>query len=250
MTKYFVTAILIFISSFLFAQDEVLKSKYISNPINIDGDASEWHLPLRYYDKETKLFFDFSNDGENLFLCFQSNDNAEQKKILRSGITVTINIKGKGKSKSSIRFPVNEVVNKKNTTAANDNDTKYNFPVKDYKMQIKGFKTKDGIIPINDASGINAFMNQENKKLTYEIRIPLKELSGDDYKDDFEKALELTVEVLPLKPNYSAQKTSGIDGNEGNVENKDEENNQGRYQENSAMFEKTEFKQKFTLAKH
>src|SRR5450759_4772687 len=88
MIKQFLTSVLLFVSIFSFAQSDILKSNRIASVIKIDGDASEWHLPLRFYDNSTKLFFDFSNDDNNLYLCFQSKDDAEQMKIMRAGITI------------------------------------------------------------------------------------------------------------------------------------------------------------------
>ncbi|HEY8690159.1 MAG TPA: hypothetical protein VIM07_13070 [Chitinophagaceae bacterium] len=246
--KYFFTSALLFVSIFCFAQSDVLRSKRIASVIKIDGDASEWSLPLRFYDKDTKLFFDFANDGNNLYLCFQSNDNAERMKIMRAGMTVTLKIKGG--SKASIKFPLQPTAYDKNM------------------MEVKGFKTKDGMIPINDNSGINAALGYENQKLSCEISIPLKELSGDDYVKDFEKDIELEVEVHPMKQNGSGgdRNFSGREGGgrmgggggmhrgvmnggkQGNMQ-KSEDSNQEPKEDKTAMFEKTEFKQKFTLAK-
>ena len=62
MIKQFLTPALLFVYIFSFAQSDVAKSNRIASLVKIDGDASEWHLPLRFYDSNTKLFFDFSND--------------------------------------------------------------------------------------------------------------------------------------------------------------------------------------------
>lgn len=104
MIKQFLTSVLLFVSIFSFAQSDILKSNRIASVIKIDGDASEWHLPLRFYDNSTKLFFDFSNDDNNLYLCFQSKDDAEQMKIMRAGITITLSTKGKGKRMSRMEI--------------------------------------------------------------------------------------------------------------------------------------------------
>lgn len=247
--KYILTSALLFVSIFSFAQGDILRSKRIASVIKVDGDASEWSLPLRFYDKDTKLFFDFANDGNNLYLCFQSNDNTERIKIMKAGMTVTIKVKGG--SKASIKFPLQPTTDDKNM------------------MEVKGFKTKDGMIPVNDNSGINAALGYENEKLSYEISIPLKELSGDDYVKDFEKDIELAVEVHPMKQNGSGggERSSsgregggrmgggggmhrgGMKGGGGGMQKSEQDGNQQPKEDRTAMFEKTEFKQKFTLAK-
>ena len=253
MIRKFITPLLLFISTFSFAQD-VLKATRSASSIKIDGDASEWHLPLRYYDNTTKLFFDFSNDDNNLYLCFQSQDDMGEMKIMRAGMTVTIKIKGGGKA--SIKFPLHQT--------ASDSDM----------MEVKGFRSKDGVIPANDRSGINAAMKRE-KKLTYEISIPLKELSGDDFAKDFTKDMELSVEIHAMKEGSHTDEKSGKSGNYsgrsgggggrrggmgggggggggryGNRQNSEQqdETEPSLNQERSSLYEKTDFKQKFTLA--
>lgn len=275
MIKQFLTSVLLFVSIFSFAQSDILKSNRIASVIKIDGNASEWHLPLRFYDNSTKLFFDFSNDDNNLYLCFQSKDDAEQMKIMRAGITITLSTKGKGKSKASIKFPLQQTATDKTNTSTQPSDgerRKNNFSVQNAMMEVKGFKTKDGIIAVNDNSGINVAMNRDdNKKLTYEISIPLKELSGDDYTKDFAKDIELAVEVHALKQNGSGgeRNSSGREGGgrmggggggmhrgemngggrSGDRQKNEQDGNQKINPDRTAMFEKTEFKQKFTLAK-
>ncbi|MDB5223482.1 MAG: hypothetical protein JWN83_2149 [Chitinophagaceae bacterium] len=238
--KLFIIAALLLISISSFAQSNILKSTR-NSAIKIDGDASEWSQPLRFYDKDTKLFFDFSNDDSHLFLCFQTNDNAEQMKIMLAGMTVTLKIKGNGKA--SIKFPLQQA--EKNM------------------MQVKGFKTKDGVIAANDNSGINVSIGRSDNNLAYEIAIPLKELSGDDYIKDFDKDLELTVEIHPLKQpgsgdekNYSGGqgggrgKMGGGGGGQGRGGGqRNDESSPEHNTDRTSMSEKTEFKQKFTLTK-
>ena len=81
----------------LFAQDEVVKASRISLPVTVDGKASEWALPLSLYDSDTKLFFGFSNDDKNMYVCFQSADEINQQKIMQAGMEVTLSTKGKHK---------------------------------------------------------------------------------------------------------------------------------------------------------
>ena len=179
--------ILIFFSTLSFAQDDIAKSSWISSPVKIDGKPQEWKLPLRYYDAGTKLFFAFANDDKNLYLCFQAPDEMNQVKIMRAGMEVYLSVKGK--HKVSVTFPLlrttcnspsqDDISGQQNSDRKN---RRTSFILQNTMMEVKGFETKNGLIPINDSSGINAAINwDENDKLTYEIAIPLKEWFGINY---------------------------------------------------------------------
>jgi uncharacterized membrane protein YgcG len=204
--KYFLFIGLLFYSVQLFAQDEVAKATRVSTPVKVDGKASEWNLPLSLYDSDTKLFFGFANDDKNIYLCFQSADEISQEKIMKAGMEVTLS--EKGKHRVSIDFPLegksrsahggSDLDNNQYRDRINRQDS---FLLHDTVMEVKGFETRNGIIPIHDSSGINAAINwDQSNKMTYEIAIPLKEFLGNDFSpDDLAKEVSLDITINQLK---------------------------------------------------
>ena len=216
MKKNILTVVLIFIAGYGFAQGDIGQAAWVSSPVKVDGLATEWSMPLRYYHSDAKLFFAFANDDKNLYLCFQTVDNVQQRKIMRSGMKVALSSKGNGKHKVSISFPMapkTDTDPKENNVA--DKTTQFSgrqdsFFAARTQMEVKGFLTKEGIIPANDSSGINAALNIDNsKRLTYEVAIPLKEFLGAGYStEDIEKSISLDMEI-------KGSSSSGHDGGNG-----------------------------------
>src|SRR3954468_760069 len=97
----------ILLSGISFAQVDVATAKWKSNMV-VDGSASDWKLPLSFYNSETKLFFGIGNDSANLYLSFQSNDEGNQVKINCAGMSISLFSKGKNKCDATINFPLTD----------------------------------------------------------------------------------------------------------------------------------------------
>lgn len=268
MFKNIITIALMFSPGLLFAQDDVAKSAWIYSPVKVDGNPQEWIQPLRYYDANTKLFFAFANDSKNLYLCFQSPDEMNQMKIMYAGLKITLSTKGK--HKASINFPLVQKSEAAKTANENSDQQRVNrksmesgLLAQDTMMEVKGFATKNGVIPINDNSGINAAINwDETNKFTYEVAIPLKELFGEDYNAaNISKDISMDIEVNALsKSGRSGSGDNSFSGRGGGGRmggggmhhernaNGEENDSQISGVDKSAMFEKSKLKQKFILA--
>ena len=260
MIKNSFAILLLFVSAFSFAQDTPA-STWVSSPVTIDGNPQEWKLPLRFYDDGTKLFFAFANDDKNLYLCFQAPDDMFQTKIMQAGMKVSLSTKGK--HQVSVTFPLPQ-----QSTAANDNNNQQDvdrknrrsgFILQNTLMQVSGFATRNGMISINDTSGINAAINwDESNKLTYEMAIPFKEWFGADYNiEDLPKDVSLEITINGLKqPHRNSSGENGMHSGTGRMAaghhhhnaNSDGENNvlPGEYK--YSLYEKRKLKQKFVLA--
>jgi hypothetical protein len=271
MVKSFIAITFVFASAFSFGQSDVANSSWIS-PVKIDGNPVEWSQPLRYYDHGTKLFFAFANDNKNLYLCFQTPDEITQMKIMHAGMKITLSTKGHDKHKASIIFPVTRksetmqqpVENNNIDRKANHQNIKNSFLAQNTMMEVRGFSTKSGLIPINDSSGLNAAMNwDETNKLTYEISIPLEELFGTDYDaSDMSKDISLNAEINAITRNNQGGSGGGHGGGRmggsggrmhggGDMHQNRESNGENNSEINpdkTAIFEKSELKQKFVLA--
>ena len=77
-----------------------------TKPIVVDGDASDWQLPLAFYDKETKLSFTVSNDSTKLYFCFEAFDQELQTKIVRGGLQIAIDTTGGKSTDITMQYPV------------------------------------------------------------------------------------------------------------------------------------------------
>jgi len=261
MKKYFLSIMGLLITSFAISQEKPA-SEWAKNLINIDGNAKDWNLPLKYYDNDTKLFFEIKNDNNNLYLCFQSNDQVNQAKIIRAGMKITLSSKINGKHKATIYFPLPL---KKDSTKVSPADEMNSDPeishqnmhtaflAADSMMEVTGFTNKNGMIPSHDSSGIHASINwDQNNTLTYEVAIPLKEMFGNDYAGKtISKNISLDVVINAFKRSGHPENNSGngYSGRSGGMGRGDfGMGRSGNSESASAMSVKTEMKEKFTLA--
>ena len=191
---------------------------------------------------------------------------------MRAGMEVYLAIKGK--HKVSVTFPL--AGQSAPAPSQNDNSSRENADRKDRRtsfilqntlMEVKGFETRNGFIPINDSSGINAAINwDENDKLTYEIAIPLKAWLGtNSTAEDISKDISLDIEINAVKRQgrsggggggngFSGRGGGGrMGGGGGGMHhernaNTDDENSALPGENKMSMFEKSKLKEKFTLA--
>jgi hypothetical protein len=214
---FFVSLILTYVAGS--AQDNLAKSSWVNAPVMIDGNAKDWTLPLNYYDADTKLFFSFANDHSNLYLCFQSPDEANQMKIMNAGMEISLSIKGK--HRVSVDFPLDNQKVPGQSPGENTPDDYLNrksredsFLLKDTLMELKGFRGNNGMTAIHNNAGVNAAINwDESNKLTYEISIPLGEMFGNNYSlSDIARDITLEVTVNALKGHKSAKGRRGGSG--------------------------------------
>lgn len=268
MKKGLLTIVQLVIGFCSVAQEDAFKASWIS-PVKIDGNPQEWNLPLHYYDNITKLFFAFANDEEKLYLCFQTHDEMTQSKIMQAGMKVSVGFKGK--HKVMVYFPLEQKTaftltadNRDALQRTDRENRRKNFLVQQNMMEVKGFISREGTIPIHDSSGINAAMNWDAKNaMTYEISIPLKEIFGPAYTSaDLSKILTMDAIINALKEHletsggtnpYSRRAYSermGAGKGSGNKTDKgmNETNPLLTREERAEMFEKSEFTQRFTLA--
>jgi hypothetical protein len=280
MQKAIITLTSLFICSLLWAQDDTPVSVWATTPVKADGKPEEWHLPLRFYDNNTKLLYAIANDSKNLYLCFQTSDEINQQKIMRAGMKVTLISKAGDKRKVSINFPLAQPHMLVKPEAGADStekhterkDLKNNFLVQNTLMEVKGFATKNGAIEINDSSGINVAINWDDaNQLTYEIVIPFAEFYGKQFSiEDLSKYITMEVEVNAVpKQEHSGGggrggegrmggggmgRGGGMGGRGGGMGRQrsnmggDEAGGGNSFGSRAAMFEKSELKQKFTLS--
>lgn len=207
--KKIIPVLLLFISVHAFSQ-ETADGKWRPMKITVDGLGSEWSSPLRFYNSETSLFFAMLNDSTDLYLCFEVRDEETQTKINEAGMRIELKSKGKLKCDASVDFPLMEKTEKTpqhedmgdgtgggRKRHAETDDMRTTFILQNVNLMAKGFATQNGLLPIKDSAGLEAALNWDSKgMMTYELKIPLKELFGPAFSfQDVTKALTMRVEV-------------------------------------------------------
>jgi hypothetical protein len=195
-----------------------------AKPVIADGNASEWPVPLSYFDGESKLQYSFSNDINNIYACVKVADAQAQLKIMRGGMQLSIDTTGKNKKQVCILFPTG------NSEAASNEEKeghhkpdpaslKRNFLNQPAEMLLTGFKHPlGGLTSIHSPDGVNVSINWDSTNtMVYEAVIPFKKfykkeiLSLDDSTKVF--GISLTVNGLHApKSSANAGNTPGASG--------------------------------------
>ncbi len=167
------------------------QTSWQSTPVVADGNPSEWRIPLRFYDSDTKLNYTLSNDDEKIYLCVRIVDELSQAKIMRSGLNIWFDTLAKKNKQCGILFPVPDKggdeyqtdvasssgSNRGGGKKGRDVDAiKNKFLRQANQMQLVGFKKSipDYLAPENEY-GINVSINWDvNNIMIYEAVIPFK----------------------------------------------------------------------------
>lgn len=173
--------LLIVFTAQLFAQKEITYSDASASSVIIDGNASDWRQPFRYYDGSSKLEFSFRNDSQYLFLCIKTSDEIAQIKMLNAGLEFSVNTSKK--TYASISFPLQrernssqppELLNRDKQQRSNQKEMKRLMVAEIKTMKLKGFKNlPDGIYSIQIQEGIKTAIGIDSLGLlTAEYQIP------------------------------------------------------------------------------
>ena len=163
-----------------------LKSNWQSKPISADGNASEWFIPLRFYDSESKLNYNLTNDNENIYICARIVDELSQAKVVRNGINIWFDTLAKKNKACGILFPIPDK-NSDDFNPSESSSTKHGTNSLDAikkkflqtanQMQLTGFKSgiPDFLAPSSNEFGINVSINWDaNNIMIYEAVVPFK----------------------------------------------------------------------------
>ncbi len=102
---YFLLIGALFLTNSSFAQNFESISK-APDQLKIDGKLTEFSDSLVNYDKTTKLNYALAHDAKNIYVFIKAIGQAEQRKIMAGGISVSVNAAGKKKANAIITFPV------------------------------------------------------------------------------------------------------------------------------------------------
>ena len=180
------------LSLFSGAMAQVSTSHWQAQPIAIDGDGSDWGTNPRFFNAESNVKYEFRNDAQNLYLIIKSADRAVQMQLLKAGFNIKLKVKTSPPIRTTISFPVlksmgkSPVINNDEARADKLMDksiTNQETMLKDTAL-LDGFQYSKGKISSEnrDEKSICFARSKSLRELTYyEIRIPLREIFGNDY---------------------------------------------------------------------
>ena len=85
---------------------EMHESTWQTNKVVVDGNPTEWSLPLRYSDPKSGLQYNITNDETNLYVCIRATERPAQMRVLSSGMVIWLDPSGKNKESVGIHFPL------------------------------------------------------------------------------------------------------------------------------------------------
>jgi hypothetical protein len=240
--------------------------------IAVDGDIKEWGDSLRYYNAEKQLNYALANDKDNLYMAIKIVDRAEQTKVLKEGLTLSIDPKGKKKETFSITFPLNvqggsPVVDAKNIDMGQitqeERDQLQQERITTLRgIKVAGFKDIEGdMITTSNTYGIQTAINYDDAgDLICEAAIPLKFFHADgSAKSEWAFNFKINGIKRPAPSDADAGQQSqgghggrgggGGGGGRGGHGGKGGANKSGLGEDQTEMAKSEDFWEKFYLAK-
>lgn len=225
MKKIFPAIFLVYV--FVSCSNKIYNSAGWQNQkVNIDGKINEWPNPLRFYDQETGINYNISNDRFNLYFACSISNELLQTKILRSGLEFRIDTLGKKAFSVSFKYPIGN----QRGTELKSNNPQFNEGSVDKKpdrtslklkllaeateMKLFGFKPQLGKIislAAPDKSGISAAINFDASGImNYEAVIPFSTFYRSELiPADSSAIFNFQIKVNPLPNSGNAPGASG-----------------------------------------
>ena len=180
------------LSLFTGVMAQVSTSKWQAQPIMIDGNGSDWGTLPRFFNADSNVKYEFRNDERNLYIILKAADRTTQMQLLVAGFNVRLKVKSSPPIKVGINFPALKkgemppmILNQDGKTdilTYKSTVTSETIP-KDTAI-LEGFQYSKGKITSEnpDEKSICFARSKSSRELaTYEIRIPLREIFGNDY---------------------------------------------------------------------
>jgi len=190
-------------SLFSGAMAQVSTSNWQDQPIAIDGDGSDWGTNPRFFNAESNVKYEFRNDAQNLYLIIKSADRTVQMQLLKAGFNIRLKVKTSPPIRTTITFPVLKSMDKSSVVKNEElkTDKLMDKSMSNQETMIKdtaildGFQYSRGKISSEnrDEKSICFARSKSLRELTfYEIRIPLREIFGDNYTME-------TISTIPIQ---------------------------------------------------
>ncbi len=167
------------------------------------------HVPLKMYDRNSKLNYDIANDRENLYVYIKTADPLTQTRISRAGMQLAIDPQGKKLFPVSIDYPLAHVrelpVSREEMRPARDPgsraERRKQAMLSQTQMILSGFREANGPQALETPDGIRVSIDwSPDGMMYYEARIPFKtfykeQISASDTLKPFN--FRITLNALP-----------------------------------------------------
>ncbi len=179
-------------------------AKWQTQPIVIDGDASDWGMLPRFFNTESNLKYEFRNDYRNMYFILKAGDRSTQMQLFRAGFSVRFKLKTSNLQKTEIAFRANKFSEMpplntqevRTDKLVDKSVTKPHILLRDTAI-LDGFQYTNGMITSDNQSTICFARSKSNRDLTsYEIKIPLRELFGDNFNLDKISTTQIQLQVV------------------------------------------------------
>jgi len=172
---------------------EMYQASWQTKKVVVDGNPSEWSLPLRYSDPESGLQYNITNDETNIYFCLRATERPAQMKILTSGMVIWLDPSGKNKETIGIHFPLpvrherRTIQEEAKTDMAPGEKPEKMSLEKEFELQkpeiaLSGFLPEyNGTFGATDAKGAKAAIKWDDQdNMTYELAIPFQSFYTKD----------------------------------------------------------------------
>lgn len=176
-------------------------TSYFTGESSTDGLSADWSNALLSIDKKTSFSTALRNDSENLYILFQTTDQAVINKLLQAGMTITFKAKTKPKLNAKLEFPLETVRaqggqrgqpqgqrgGQRQAGEAVDRAKLMRERIQAQlktknQAKLKGFGVSNGHLLLADIEGMEMAMGLdeagETPAFNYELKIPITELFG------------------------------------------------------------------------
>lgn len=180
------------LSLFTGSMAQVSTSKWQTQPIVIDGDGSDWGTLPRFFNADSNIKYEFRNDERNLYIILKAADRTTEMQLLVAGFNVKLKVKSSPPVKVGINFPALKkgemppmILNQDGkTNVLNYKSTVTSESIPKDTAILDGFQYSKGkiISESRDEKSICFARSKSSRDMaTYEIRIPLREIFGNEY---------------------------------------------------------------------
>lgn len=190
MKTIIIGAILVLTAVFpVFAKDKTVQSTWAASPLVIDGLVSDWEADPLNEEKKVKAVYGFRNDSQTLYVLFKFNDRKYLSSIEITGMTLWVDTQGKKDKRMGIRFTKKKIsadeyismLEKQQGTLSDEQKKNVRASAFYFISQPEMVDKKGNPLENEKASeaikGAAFNMSASQEAITYEFRVPLKNLA-------------------------------------------------------------------------
>lgn len=170
---------LMFLLLLMGCNKDTVQSVWNNRQLQVDGLYADWGGDLRYNEK-SNIGFGVANDSTDLYLCLMSNDQQIIRQVMARGLELEVDIPKVKRHTFKIKYPVG--IAGMNMSAARSG--RKTGGSRDLLPAIENMQTEfrlfgpgredERIIPLRNNLGIDISVGRSQRKLVYEIKLPLR----------------------------------------------------------------------------